>query len=152
FNLVRATFDDEDVAIRRGEKKSRVTKSTGVQFNLETGRNSRSRIRRPVCDTRRIDREEIRSWLWQILHRDFAPDTRRIACPVAHRRLAREEFAIFSCCVNRIRDVETDRNDRDVQAKTSAFAVYHCLESLLVRGSRALGRRLRVGGVLGSTG
>src|SRR5262249_49159571 len=93
---VCATLDDKDVAIWRGEQEPWVAKSAGIQFGLEPRRNFGSRVAWAVYDTRPINCESIRPRLRQILNRNFAPDPRRIACPVAYGGFAREEFPVFS--------------------------------------------------------
>ena len=70
-------------------------KPAGVQFDFESRRNFGLRVRWPVYNARPINCESIRTRRRQILHRDFAHDARRIACPIAHCGFAGEDRAVF---------------------------------------------------------
>jgi hypothetical protein len=93
--LIGATLYNEDVAIRCGEQESRIAKTSGVQFDFESRRNFGLRVSWPVYNARPINCESIRTRWRQILHRDFAHDARRIACPIAHCGFAGEDRAFF---------------------------------------------------------
>src|SRR5438093_822268 len=95
LDLISATLYDEDVAIRCAEQESRIAKSSRVQFDFEPRWNFELRFSWLVYDTRPINREDIRTWRRQILNRDLARDTRRIACPITHCGFAGEERAFF---------------------------------------------------------
>src|SRR5262245_59086711 len=94
--LVRATLDNEDVAIRRREQETRIAKSARIQFDFKSGWNFGSCVSRPTHNSGSIDCESIGAWWRQILLRDFAHDAGRIGCPIAHCSFAGEECALFS--------------------------------------------------------
>jgi hypothetical protein len=58
-NLIGATFHDKDVAIGRGEQKTRVAKTAGVQVDLETRGNPGLKIRRTIDYAGAINRQNI---------------------------------------------------------------------------------------------
>jgi hypothetical protein len=145
LDLIGATLYNENVAIRCGKEKSRIAKSSSVQFDFEPRWNFGLRTGWPVNHTRPINCESIRTWRRQILYRDFARDTGRIARPIAHCGFAGEERTTRLGGVNRTSEMETGRNNRDTEPNTSAWAMCHCfLESIFVRSSRGLEEHARV--------
>src|SRR5262249_46182919 len=126
LDLVCATLDDKDVAIWRGEQEPWVAKSAGIQFGLEPRRNFGSRVAWAVYDTRPINCQSIRPRLRQILNRNFARDTRRIACPVAHGGFAREELAVFGGRSSSKGDDGNGREHNRAGNRMSRSALSHC--------------------------
>jgi hypothetical protein len=59
FDLIGTTLHDEDVAIRRGQKKSRIAKTAGVQLDLKSRRD----VKLSVCwrpnHTRRVNCQNV---------------------------------------------------------------------------------------------
>src|ERR1043166_1994950 len=94
--LIRATFYDENVAIRCAEEESRITKTTGIQFDFEPGRNLELDVGWPGDEVGPVNNQRIRTWWRQILHCDFTCDTGRVASPIVHRGFARENYGFFS--------------------------------------------------------
>jgi hypothetical protein len=136
--LIGATLDNEDVAVRCAEQESRIAKSSSVQFDFEPRRNFGLRVSWPVYNVRPINCESIRTRWRQILHRDFAHDSRRIACPIAHCGFAGEDRVFFSGGGDCDGDDE-NRCDPGVEENTSNSAIPHCfLESPLVCRLRGL--------------
>src|SRR5919108_373812 len=81
----------------------------------------------PRNDPRQINCESIRAWRRQVLDHNLAPDTRRITCPIAHCGFASEERVVFRGRATNTCDIESDRDGRDVKAKTNESALYHFL-------------------------
>ena len=116
--------------------ESRIAKTTGVQFNFESGRNFGLRVNRPRHNARSIDRESIRTRRRQIPDRDFAYDSGCIARPIAHRLFAGEDHAGFGAPATNISDIETDRDDAQVKGNARGSA-YHCLLKIAFLGTYA---------------
>jgi hypothetical protein len=85
------TFHDEDVAIGRGEQKTRIAETAGVQFDIKTGWNPRLSVCRTINDASPVNCQNVRTRRRQVLDCDFASDPGRIARPIAHGCLAREK-------------------------------------------------------------
>jgi len=84
------------------------------------------RVSWPVYNARPINCERIRSRWRQILHRNFAHDARRIACPITHRGFAGEDRAFFCGRGNYDGDDENRRDDRDVDENAINSSKCHC--------------------------
>ena len=59
LDLIGSTLHDKDVAVRRGQQKSRIAKAAGVQDDLKSGWNLRLSVRRPANDARRINCQNV---------------------------------------------------------------------------------------------
>ena len=96
-------------------------------------------VSRPVYNVRPINCESVRTRRRQILDRDFTHDARRIARPISHRGFAGEDHALFCGRTNNSCEIQTERDDRDVEANANESAMCHyCLESPLVCLPRGL--------------
>jgi hypothetical protein len=126
LDLIGATLYNEDVAIRCAEEESRIAKSRGVQFDFEPRRNFGLRVSWPVYNVRPINCESIRTRWRQILDHDFAPDARRIACPIAHRGCAGEDRAVFSGRAGYDGDDENGREKDCAQNLIARSTSFHC--------------------------
>jgi hypothetical protein len=129
LDLVGATLYNEDVAIRSAEQESRIAKTSGVQFNFESRWNFGLCVSWPLQNARAINRESIRARWRQILHRDFAHDARRIACPIAHCGFAGEDRVFFSRRGDYDDDDENSREKDCAQnwiAQSRSFHLLNC--------------------------
>src|SRR5439155_25463219 len=59
FDLIGATLHDKDVAIRRGEKKSRIAKTAGVEVDPKAGRHTKLRTGWAINNVRPVNRQNI---------------------------------------------------------------------------------------------
>src|SRR5207248_9410251 len=97
---IGTTFDDQDVAIGCSEKEARIAETIGIKVDLETRRYLKPGVCGTSRDTRQINCQAISARRRQIMNRNFAPDTRRIFCPIANGGLARQHCAAFGDSTN----------------------------------------------------
>src|SRR5207244_11684823 len=137
FDLIGAALGNEDVSVRRSEKKSRIAKPAGVRIDLKSRRHAKLRVGWTPDDTRWINCQKIRTRPGQVFDRDFATHARRIAGPIAHRRLADSKPGVFSARRAVRGQGETERDTDRAKNRMNSAAIFHSrLQSLPTERSR----------------